>query len=116
MRGSLRFDWICFAINPYLYVVGVLDGCLLGVRCNLGLLHIEPVFWLRIPIVLSLEFGVLDVVLVSSDVSRAHLLAFLRFFMPFTKHCYCRCILGMRCDATGTKYLDFTINTDGASG
>src|SRR6266568_9504812 len=105
---------ICW-INPYLYMVYVLDVTLLNDRYNLGLLHIAPVFWLRIPIVLSLEFGVLDVVLVSSDVSCA-CLSFLRCFMPFTKNSYCRLILWVFGDATGTKYVDSAINTDGASG
>src|SRR6266568_8943993 len=102
-------------INPYLYMVYVLDVTLLNDRYNLGLLHIEPVFWLRIPIVLSLEFGVLDVVLVSSDVSCAHLLAFFRFFMPFTKNSYRCFILGMFGDALRTKYVDLAVYTDSAS-
>src|SRR6266568_2056544 len=97
---------ICW-INPYLYMVYVLDVTLLNDRYNLGLLHIEPVFWLRILLVLSLEFCVLDVVLVSSAVSCAHL-SYLRFFVPFTQKSNCRLILWMFCDAAGTKYLDFT--------
>ena len=113
------FSLLCCVIILYLNTVGVRGVVLHHGRYNLGLspvrlLHMLPVFWLLLLSADVSGFSALVGVLGSKS-SRAHL-AFLRFFMLFTKKSNCRLILGVSGDATRTKYLGLAIKTDGTSG